>query len=466
MASRTFPEGPQLPLDADRIRTLLCSALSAAVRDLSGTDVSGGEWLVFRPGDGNVTWTTTRLPAPQYRATAVWDRIDSIWKSPEFDALTEYLWSRGTLAKTLSQDGDGVPTRESWERFVWGDLVHMPLLALLPRAATEDLVRHGRYEPWRVDEQALAGAADEIADNLCFSARTVTAWCPTIGLHLPGGETLMIEPGVRLIPWTPEGRCLFLSRYHDQYLDDDMSSWGSQALIEIRTRVAELTEDAARMAIASIIDRVKWSLQSAANKDAPIEEGPVISRSPSGWRARTLRRGDTLMRTRSIPTIDLMADLARAAQELSQDLACARQATTELDGALWLFGRSCNASLPRDVLLDAALGLEMLLVPGPGEARYRFSLHGMTMIRGKSSETLDTDLRKIYKMRSEAAHGAANDPRAFAAIAPRSRFLLGRAIQSAVALINSGELDVRATKGDIGNAVERLVRAKLAAATS
>jgi hypothetical protein len=226
--------------------------------------------------------------------------------------------------KTISQDGDGVPTRESWERFVWGDLVHMPLLALLPRAATEDLVRHGRYEPWRVDGQALADAADEIADNLCCSARTVIAWCPTIGLHLPGGETLTIEPGVRLIPWTPEGRCLFLTRYHDQYLDDDMSSWGSQALIEIRTRVAELTEDAARTAIASIIDRVKWSLQSAANKDAPIEEGPVIIHSPSGWRARTLRRGDTLARTRSIPTIDLTADLARAAQELSQDLACAR----------------------------------------------------------------------------------------------------------------------------------------------
>lgn len=465
MVTRTYPDAPVIPLETTRVEELVRNALTAAVRDLKGTDVSGGEWLVFHPGEDGTGWGARNMAAPMYRAKAVWDRIASVWRSPETAVLMEYLWSHGAMTKTIHQDGDGVPLRDAWERFVWGDIVHVPLLSLLPRAAAEDLVTHGAYEPWRIDASTLSAAAAEIANTLCNASRTVVAVCPIIGLSIPGGEALEVEPGVRLRPWTPATQCIFLTRHHDQYLGDDMSQWASHSFIEASLCVNDLAEETAGRAIANAIDRVKWVLQVASRTDMPIEEGPAILTSPSGWRGRTLRRGDTLVPNRSLPNISLTADISAIALELSRELRRARPSAPELDGALWLFGRSCNASLPRDVLLDAAVGLEMLLVPGPGEARYRFALHGMALIADEPADAVEADLRKIYTMRNAAAHGEWDETSAAAAIVPRSRMLLAKAVRAVVSLINAGHLDVRATKGDIGQAVEKFVRSKVAAAT-
>jgi hypothetical protein len=328
--------------------------------------------------------------------------------------------------------------------------------------ATEDLVRTGSYEPWKIDANAIEAAAADIADNICLDKRTVLAWCPTIGLRIPDGEGVELEPGIHINAWSAETRCVFLTRYHREYLDGDVTTWASHAVIQIVTNVGDLSENAPRMAVAATLDRIKWALSVAANKDAAILEGPVILRSPSGWHGDTLRRGDTLRWNRSIPTIDLTAETSMAAKTLLQQLRTATTHTRELDGALWLFGRACNASLPRDALLDAAIGLEMLLVPGPGEARYRFGLHGMALIADESPHTIEATLKRIYKLRSEAAHGDTNDLETFSEVASQARFLLARAVQSAVRLINAGELDVVTTNGDIGKAVEQLVKIRLA----
>src|SRR5206468_76821 len=132
---------------------------------------SGAQWLVFRPAEQG--WNSAYLPAPFYRKTEVWDEIAKIWKSSETDALTGYIWSRGALRKTLTRDGDEDPTREAWERFVWGDLVHRPMLDLLPMAAAEDLVRTGEYRPWRIDEQVIENAAADLTDEVCGQGRTI-----------------------------------------------------------------------------------------------------------------------------------------------------------------------------------------------------------------------------------------------------------------------------------------------------
>lgn len=462
MTTKVFPDGPELPLDQARLAGLICDAIRSALRDLRQSDVSGAQWLIFRPTERG--WGSTYLPAPFYRKAEVWDQIARVWNSREAAALTEYICAHGALKKTLTRDDDQDPTREAWERFVWGDLVHAPLLDLLPMAAAEDLVRTGEYCPWRIDDQVIEEAAADLADQICKQGRTITAICPTIGLQLGEGKIVTAAPGIEIRGWSNEERMIFLTRYHEEYLQDDMSTWASQGAITIRKRVGGLSDEISLTAITSALDSLKWALMVATNNPVIFEEGPVVSRGLSGWRMRTLRRGDTLMRSRSLPNVNVTLEVASSLPPLFAELDQARQISNEIDSVLWLFGRACTAVLARDSLLDSVIGLEMLLVPNPGESRYRFTLHGLAIIEGESPQTLEADLRAIYDLRSKAAHGGSSDARNFESLAPRARLLLAKAIRGAARLMRTGELDMVNTKGDIAKSVENLVKSRSASA--
>src|SRR5207237_791197 len=108
---------------------------------------------------------------------------------------------------------------------------------------------------------------------------------------------------------------------------------------------------------------------------------------------------------------------------------------------LWHFGRSCVASLERDVLLEAVIGLDALLVPGSGESTYRFSLHGAVLIgagTGRGTQ-VKAELQDLYNARSGAAHG---DRRGANSKARRARQVLAQAIERTAALILDGKLDM------------------------
>ena len=180
MVTKVLPEGPVAPLEEAPLKGLIQRALRAGLRDLNGTDVSGDDWLVFRPTSEG--YSSTRLPAPMYVRETVWNRIQEIWKSQESDELTEYLWSRGAFKKTLTRDDELPPSREAWERVVWGELVHGPLLVLLNRAASEELTLTGAYVPWNIDDAAIELAAADLARQSCRREFTFTAICPIIGL--------------------------------------------------------------------------------------------------------------------------------------------------------------------------------------------------------------------------------------------------------------------------------------------
>lgn len=133
------------------------------------------------------------------------------------------------------------------------------------------------------------------------------------------------------------------------------------------------------------------------------------------------------------------------------------KATPDLKAILWFFGRSHLASAARDSLLDAAIGLESLLIPDPGESTYKFRLHGAALLSAVIQGDLDDDLKGIYDLRSRAAHGTARD-RDFERLAPRSRQMLAQAIAAAIQLFEGGELAPDANGGDIAKAIKGLVK--------
>ena len=130
----------------------------------------------------------------------------------------------------------------------------------------------------------------------------------------------------------------------------------------------------------------------------------------------------------------------------------------DLQQVLWHFGRACVASLPRDVLLESAIGLVSLLVPGGGDSRYRFCLHGAAILSTDipNGEAHYTALDKTYNLRSRAAHHGAG-VQDVEKVALESRKKLAQAIRVIVDLILDQKLS--RTEG-IAEAVQNYVRQK------
>jgi hypothetical protein len=381
------------------------------------------------------------------------------WKSPEADTLTDYLWGRGAWKKQLTRDDDQLPTREAWERFAWGDLIHGTLLHLATRAATKQLVQSPCFDLWALGDSDLLRAADDIAAMVSGLPRRIHATCPTLGLQLDGSEQ-SLAPGVRIRAWSVEERCEFLTLHHEEYLSGDFTGWLCDAALEIDVDVEALSDEAAGTAVAGVIDTAKWAAAVAMNRGATFRESPTIIETSSSWRGITLRRTGSLRRIESWPVLKFGPTEIQTIAGLIDDVRGIQTMTSRVEAAIWLYGRSCNAVLARDALLDAAVGLELLLVPNAGESRYRFTLHGLAVIQNEPADQLEADLKAICAARSAAAHGGDAGKR-FEELAPRARDLLARLIAAVVALQKEGTLQLSLTKGDVAAAVEDLIKRRI-----
>jgi hypothetical protein len=456
MNQKILPETPTLPLEATRIRPLLRDALRAARRDFESVTPGADEWVIFRPGSDGLN--SERVSAPNYRTA--FNHLAA--NSAEGKALTDYLWERGAFKASLHRDDGQHPTQEGWATVPWSEIVWRPLLHLTNLAAAKDFVALGSFRAWRVDDDDLEAAVDDLVDQLCERHCTIQAISPIANLR-PEDGPCELEPGVFLETWSPETRSLFLTQYRKEYLSDDSRSWSSFGAIRIKTRAA-ISDDGspATATIAATMDRLKWALMMTMGAASPFNEGPVVIRTPSGGRVQTLRRADPLAYNRAHVSHSVRAPEAEKLRALLANLRAVSMLSEDFDAALWAFGRACNAQLSRDILLDAAIGLEMLLLPKEhGESTYKFRLHGLAIIADENPDALYKDLGDIYGLRSKAAHGAASGEHKFRADAERARTLLGKAILSAVMLAESKQIDLHRSKRDIGDAVTAFVRARL-----
>jgi hypothetical protein len=454
MSEVTIPSGPPRPLDSDKLANLLREALLATARELRGKPVEETEWLIYRKSERpQVLWEGVNLPAPLYRKS-IWNIRASAAQCPEAKAFTDYLWDAGALPHTISTAGDGIPGQESWADFVWVEQVQAPFLHLCARSATKRLSEASTYEPWHVEPEEIETAAQDGAQAICLGRRSVTVLCP-LWIFVPVENlAVTLGPGIHLRKWTIEERCLFLTRYHQEYLEADPSTWASGALLEVHLRqVAQDRESIVRAAISSL-DLVKWALSAAADSSVAIGEGGVILRSPSGAIWPTIRRQD--VRGGHSLLVDGM--VTERASHLISGAQSLMSVAPALESILWFLGRSHTAATSRDSLLEAAIGMESLLVSARGELTHQFRLHGAALLSSTVKEDVDAELNQIYKLRSQAAHGTAGEKDDFVRLAPRCRFLLSQAMVAALNLVETGELRPDQTKGDLGKAVGNLVR--------
>lgn len=458
----TFPseEIPEIPLNESQFASLIEAALHEAIRGLADVAVETHEREIVRPRpDG---FGTEDLLAPSYNP-AIFREAAKLSQLPAAKALNDYVWSHGQFRKTITRDDKRDVPRSAWERAVWGELIHSPLQWLLFNAALEELVATGTFRAWSVDPNLTTAAAKEVARRIVRKRRTIHAHC-LLGLRrIEADKPIELEPGMTIEELSTLERCVHLTKYSHEYSSDDYSAPFFDVRLNVTVAMEDLSDQTASVAIANAIDRAKWALSIACNRDFAVEEGPVVIRSPDGSRCRTLRRDTAMIQggQRKFDRTPLTADQGTRAAQLLNTYRTALGLAPGLSKAMWLFGRACTTSLARDSLLDAVIGLDSLLVPGGGEGRYRVALHGAALLGDSDPDQTHENLQKIYDLRSRAAHSAAFEGEKFQEMAPIARSYLARVIYAIAALLNCGAIQLKESKDTIANAVERWVRARV-----
>jgi hypothetical protein len=126
----------------------------------------------------------------------------------------------------------------------------------------------------------------------------------------------------------------------------------------------------------------------------------------------------------------------------------------DLLDVVWMFDRATLAVLPRDILLESAIGLERLLVTGSGENTRRFKFYGAALIGGHSPIKTASRLADIYSLRSSAAHGSDKKKEKFEKLSATARADLAMALANVVRLIVSSKITPEKEGEPISKSIE------------
>jgi hypothetical protein len=446
-----LPPGEEKSLDSGILAELIRQAIYRTLEDLKSLQVPQSVRTVSRPDEHGIH--IDEIMSPNYRDEVVWDRIAQIWKSQESTALTDYLWDRAALKITFSGPD---PDKDSWARAVYGDLVHDPLLVVLEDAERENLVDRGVSEPWIVEDAKIEKVIEDVAAYYCGREQLITAICPLSKLEQPPGTCLDVAPDIKLRRLTLREISLFMLRHPGEYLWEDFKA---PYVVETVAEVSFPIErgKAGRGDIFSLVqdrlDLLKWALMITLNRDEPVGEGACLIKGRLDKRLGRFQRDENMGVFRfslNETAVDRCVSLIKHFRESAVQ-------ASDLNQAIWHFGRACVASLPRDILLESVIGLDSLLVPGPGDSRYRFRLHGAAILSTNREEggKYFRILGEMWDERSQAAHG--QRAKEVERLAPISRKILAEVICKIVNLILKQKLDL---PDRLSRAIERYVLEK------
>jgi len=155
------------------------------------------------------------------------------------------------------------------------------------------------------------------------------------------------------------------------------------------------------------------------------------------------------------------------AKSLLQTLSKATAIFKEFQDVLLMFDRATLARIPRDILLESVIGLEMLLVHGSGDSTKRFHTYGYALIGSTNTAATVKQLKDIYGLRSSAAHGETKTKSDFQLLGSTARAYLAEAIANAAKLVLSGHIrpDPELKKNVLSRSVECYLNSAMFSAT-
>jgi hypothetical protein len=466
-----FPPGEVLGLKQDRFKSLLEHALRE-YSDILLTSETKSLWphTVYQKNDkGEIS--SIKIPAfPLYERINLDKEIKKKLQSGKnVRKLLDYIWNRGAMPYTFSGPD---PKRESWECYVVQNLLNEPLGRVLDRTAHNEAIRIGCVNTPTMSLEDFEKLQDELILRFCHDQYRYIATCPLFYIIGEPGTVWKLSDEISLCVYTEEQKLMYLSRtdYYMAPIGDSHSInsiIGGTAVLQIigsismedrnRGRPPKLPREVIREQIEDRIDVVKLALTLVFNSDIPPNEDLIICEDIFGdyefskllcFRRDGWRQGE-------YNECEMTTDREEIVSKLTNDLFTIQKKSHDLKQAIWYWGRSSLAPLPRDILLEAVIGLESLLVHNPGESSYRFRLHGAALLSGSREEVSGyaKKLNDIYGQRSKAAHGSKSE-RIEQANAYLARTYLGKAIEALTQLDTQKVID---TSTNIAKQIEKKV---------
>jgi hypothetical protein len=410
--TKTFPVAESQGLDVEIFKVNLSNAICDYLAALSNNDPPMISKMIYRLDEGGFVIEDIKFPNylpwnPSWAKTTL--------SAKGIAELMQYAWEKGELRHTLTGPN---PQRQSWELVVLYEVIHIPLSKALNEAAIEEAIDEGNITNWSLPDNFFEELVTELVIRHCMDQLRYIARCPLAWIECKPGMVWTLGDGIVLKTYTKREKAGFLTRNHNRLLWQDSISMliSNVAVLEITNNIEsnslrsgksrKTLGDIIDESIADTIDIVKWALCNTFGL-SPLVEGTIIYGDTLGgslsYSSGAFRREEKNQGT----VYELNENAIKMAAELIGLATKYKEQSADLKQAFWYFGRGCLADLDRDVLLDSIIGLEHLLVPNPGETRYRFGLNGAALLSSDpdKAEAKARELRKAYDSRSSAAHG-------------------------------------------------------------
>ncbi len=455
----TLPPAVVGKIDCNKLGELLADVYGAVAERMCETQPGTHLRLLMRPdisGDmGGYSSQYVEFPNTWSMARAAEEEV----KSKEAKLLMDYLWSCGYPQIRF---GSPTATKENWERAVFGGLVLAQMGMLVERGAVKQAVSSGTPEILRPPQEAIdslaAANANLLAGRLQRIGVTFLHPALKVGGINPAFSPMRIDPGLEIgvSKWGYPEFCEFISRHEieiwdpadfipdviDTAVDLTLDLPADYDVHEVDEKVVE-TLDLLRLCL-TLVDSNQWQAGESTVVVSPA--------GPRGrGRSRLIRRDTPLEWTPLEASLEVLEHLDSNLRKIGPALT----GIPDLKDALWRFGRACTAQLADDKLVEGVIGLEGLIVPGPGESRYRFGLHLAALMcsRGEDVDARARTFRDWYNQRSGHVHRRGTNG--------KSKHLCGDVIvhlaRAVNAIVNLEEQGLIPESLPVAQAIERLV---------
>jgi hypothetical protein len=444
--SRTLPPGEPKDVDPEKLAGLLRNAFRKCLEVFSGAELSSQiARPIYRPTENGSRIENINIPFYSLRS-----RKEEAIPSDEVKTLLDYLWDHRKLKKTLRGPVSDRPGRSSWEKFVFYDIIRLPLAQTLQTVAIDEAVTTGEVTPWRLPEDALDRIVEEVTWRISNNEYRYVARCVLASFKEAHGQIWRLGENVRLKFHTKQESHRYLSQnirdlpFHKNTLfvekNPVLEITLSISQRQIEERPTEKIEDIISRQAGDAIDLVKWALMVSSGQQSPLVEGEIFFECYSGgWLSSRIHMHHIKRQNVEQRPVyrNLDEEELNTVRELLEHTPRVREQSDHVHGALWHFGRSCLAQLKRDILLEAVIGLEHLLTSGRSTS-YQFRLYGVALMATSSTEAenIASELKDIYERRSSAVHSYQKETD----LASKSRRLLAKAIYSVMELVRDGKL--------------------------
>lgn len=461
MGTRELPDTKAKPMNEDHLAKLIHEAMVAFNNFLSVRTFPTEVVSVLR-SDGPGSSSSHPLTRPRLR-NALFDYQAEHMDIPSAKALTDYLWDHGGHRVTLTKD-NGEPSRAGWAVDAFHMLVANSLYRLWDQYSIRNLSATGLWQPWELPDEEVSQLASDMAAIEVGKGAKIKITIPLLNLTLTDTKSVELEAGVTLRGWTQEDKASYLHRNQRTYsINDGPDPYITDCYIEIITNEYQIFKDGIKSGVnkqeiladfvGPIIGRIKWAIMQVTDPIKLIRELPATTEI---WYGVTgffpIRRQS--MRLRSGGKANLDVDKCQSVVKLLKKLQEAQKVYPDLADVVWMFDRATLAVLPRDILLESAIGLERLLVHGSGENTRRFKTYGAALIGGAAPVETVKRFGEIYSLRSRAAHGSDKEMKKFEKLSATALADLGMVLVNVVRLVVSSKIVPERNGGEINRAIE------------